>query len=385
MSLPAACPPPSFAPLTCPPLTPAQLASRCACQYTWPQIAECETDDPTGIQLTCESPPPPFSPPSPPSPPPSPTPPSTAWSLAQCVGQLSTTGFGSGSDSLHLIRNLGAGTQSPCCGHHWESAHARISDHAAGAFELRLLGVGSGTDANGRRSRRSARVYLGNECEEGRYDPAHYARVFLLGKTLAYTVDLSAASCGCNAALYLVNLAQSTSPGWCRGDYYCDANSQWVCGNACAEIDVMEANLHAWHTVLHTAWDGSGRAVGLGGGASGLSSSQYGPGTQRTINTRSPFRVHAYFHSDAARHAFRHLEVILVQGGRSVSFSVGGYQLEAMGAALRAGMSVVGSYWSSSSMAWLSGGVCTENQAACGEAVQYSRFTVCDGRSTACS
>ena len=106
-------------------------------------------------------------------------------------------------------------------------------------------------------------------CAEGDYTRTRYASVPLLGRTLSLTVDISSAECGCNAAWYLVSMAQNTaSPGMCDGDFYCDASN--VCGVRCAEIDLMEANKHAFHAVLHTAADGNGVGNGLGGGWAGL-------------------------------------------------------------------------------------------------------------------
>ena len=74
-------------------------------------------------------------------------------------------------------------------------------------------------------ARQSGRAYLSSSCgPPGSYDHSSYAKFNLLGKRFSYTVDLSAADCGCNAALYLVSMAQNDQPSLCD-DYYCDANS----------------------------------------------------------------------------------------------------------------------------------------------------------------
>ena len=62
-------------------------------------------------------------------------------------------------------------------------------------------------------------MYVADSCSEGNYDDTVYSSVKLLGRTLSLTVDLSAAECGCNAAWYLVNMAQNAQPGICDGDH----------------------------------------------------------------------------------------------------------------------------------------------------------------------
>ena len=39
-----------------------------------------------------------------------------------------------------------------------------------------------------------------------------------------------------------------------------------VCGVNCDEMDLVEANKYAFHAAAHTAFDGSGRTNGWGGG-----------------------------------------------------------------------------------------------------------------------
>eukprot|EP00972_Heterocapsa_arctica_P026813 3945574-Heterocapsa_arctica.AAC.1 len=56
------------------------------------------------------------------------------------------------------------------------------------------------------------RTYFANECTAGYYDNKQYLALKLLGKTLRYMTDISAAGCGCNAAIYLTAMAQNTKP-----------------------------------------------------------------------------------------------------------------------------------------------------------------------------
>lgn len=99
------------------------------------------------------------------------------------------------------------------------------------------------------------RLYLGTSCDVNGDKPwDNLLNVKPLGKILSYTVDLSSAGCNCNAALYLVSMAQQrafkSKKATCKGDpTYCDANS--VCGSKCSEIDLMEANNHAFVSTLH--------------------------------------------------------------------------------------------------------------------------------------
>ena len=63
-----------------------------------------------------------------------------------------------------------------------------------------------------------------------------------------------------NAALYLVSMPQATNASACF-DKYCDAND--VCGERCAEIDLMEANAAAWVSTVHVPDDGNGEGFGM--------------------------------------------------------------------------------------------------------------------------
>lgn len=149
------------------------------------------------------------------------------YSQAQCIGDLEVAGLS--SPTVALVRNMGGGT-SQCCSHYPIAAPARVHERS---LELPLLARRS----RNLPSRNSARVYVADECLEGQFRRTRYAALPLLGNTISITVDLSAASCGCNSAWYLASLAQNHEPGVCGGDYYCDANN--VCNVRCSEIDMV--------------------------------------------------------------------------------------------------------------------------------------------------
>ena len=55
------------------------------------------------------------------------------------------------------------------------------------------------------------------------WDAVQYEKLFLLGRSLSFTVDLSEVGCGCNAAVYLV---QMTKPSR-TGSTYCDIQGRF--------------------------------------------------------------------------------------------------------------------------------------------------------------
>ena len=241
-------------------------------------------------------------------------------------------------------------------------------------------------------SRDGGRAYFGKSCTEGEYHETDYVAWQLLDKSLSYTVDLSTAGCGCNAALYLVSMAQNSDKSTCD-DYYCDANS--VCGVMCAEIDIQEANTKAWHSTAHVAADPGGAVVGYGGGGDEWSgprdftSKEYGP-TGSTINSQQPFDVRVSFPTDDSG-TLSAIDFELSQEGRTLPFSITGYDWEGasgfkeLTAALSAGMTPVVSYWCSDDMLWMDGvgndglGPCsTDEPAKCGSNVTFSNIVFAD-------
>ena len=131
-----------------------------------------------------------------------------------------------------------------------EARHAREErqkqerNRHSDAWSYEISGAGS-AEINGVYSRQKdgarrngARVYLAKDqgasaaCTS--HDEVEYSAWELLGRELSFTIDLSAAECGCNAAVYLVSMHANVEPGSCGGDFYCDDSS--VCGVHCAEM-----------------------------------------------------------------------------------------------------------------------------------------------------
>lgn len=145
--------------------------------------------------------------------------------------------------------------------------------------------------------RSDARAYLVPNIYARDWWGGSFKTFHLKGQTISFTVDLSNVGCGCIACLYFVPLRK---PG--PGSNYCDGQT-----GGCIEIDIMEANMMAFHTSLHTeegsAFDGScngnGCAANLGRypyTVSGLRTKDlYGPGAK--IDSKKPFQVSASWDS----------------------------------------------------------------------------------------
>lgn len=214
--------------------------------------------------------------------------------------------------------------------------------------------------------RMSGRTYFAEPggCQEGPYDQTKYLALNLLGKTLRYTTDVSGSHCGCNAALYLVSMRQNAEESGCH-DHYCDAMA--VCGVNCAEIDIQEANMHAWLSTLHLHDDGLGSSGGLGGDLKhpvlrDFTNAEYGPGG-RCVDTFFPFEVAASFPVNESG-ILQAMEVNLGQIGKPCNVSLrvehywpasGRKSFPELTSAMRAGMTPVISLWSSEDMAWFDG------------------------------
>lgn len=231
------------------------------------------------------------------------------------------------------------------------------------------------------------RTYFGNSCIDGHYHNDAYAAFRLLGKKLRYSTDLSGAGCGCNAALYLTSMPQNTEKTKCL-DHYCDANN--ICGAACAEIDIQEANRHAYYATLHGKKDGQGAGFGYGAWRRDWDPERYGPGAS-CINTDKAFDVEVFFPTDSAGR-LSGMTVTLRQAGSACELSAGMDKytltnstqdgLQEMNDALAAGMTPIISYWGQGEdILWMDGrgdgkGPCLEDRGQCSETVKFFNFSI---------
>lgn len=116
-------------------------------------------------------------------------------------------------------------------------------------------------------------------------------------------------------------MGANADPTVCK-DRYCDANS--VCGVACVEIDLMEANRNAFVATVHTADDSSGESFGMGHYVKHEHRFIPGPGTACAYGPRDSCTINTH-HRFTARYAFApegtafSVAVSLEQEGRRVT------------------------------------------------------------------
>jgi hypothetical protein len=183
----------------------------------------------------------------------------------------------------------------------------------------------------------------------------------LTGQTIRFTVDLSQTDCSCNAALYLVEMKSTAVPG-----DYCDA--QGAPGEACVEIDLLEANTKAFQATPHS---GDASTYGKWGCAWNVKSAQgYGIGGSK-IDTSKPYTVDFSF-TKSSSGTLNGMRVKLSQSGKSglsttitdstCSWMTSNY-ISALQSAIKGGRLVlVMSYWSGN-MDWLDG--CSSGGSTC--------------------
>ena len=235
------------------------------------------------------------------------------------------------------------------------------------------------------------RAYFADKCKAGHFSNKDYLALNLLGKTMSFSTDISGAGCGCNAAFYMTNMHQNTEVSECH-DYYCDANN--VCGESCAEIDIMEGNMFSFHSTLHSAHDHDGKAAGYGGGSDSSYAGWNGPRTwteeeygpdARCIDTRQPFLVSVSFPTNAQGN-LEAMEIVLTQPGKDCPLAATITKYEgnaAMTSALTQGMTPIVSYWSDKGMLWLDGkgkdqkGACqVDHPNQCADSVKFYDFAI---------
>jgi len=181
-----------------------------------------------------------------------------------------------------------------------------------------------------------------------------YFRPNLLGGSVEYDVDLSHHECGCIAAFYLVSMPGKHEDGslWMETDGwgYCDANK--VNGNWCPEFDIMEANKWAWATTPHKCDAPNSKGFYYNCDAGGtcqqnttaaLAWSDYGPGTNYTINTLKPFHVKIQF--DSVNNQFSSFTTTFTQDGKTKSMKGDCSYLNYMSSDIANGMGFVVSNW----------------------------------------
>eukprot|EP00056_Hartaetosiga_gracilis_P015884 m.242481 g.242481 ORF g.242481 m.242481 type:complete len:307 (+) comp34102_c0_seq1:18-938(+) len=205
----------------------------------------------------------------------------------------------------------------------------------------------------------------------------------LVGKTLNVTVDLNGASCGCNAAMYLVSMP-SSKPG-ANSDWYCDANN--VGGNSCPEIDLIEANEHALFTTMHHCdkpYSSSTCAHGGYGARFGHGKSDLGNSSSFSIDTRRPFIFSTSFYNTQTKDNSNNSNnteeklscaVSLYQDGSLRTQQVID-KVSNIADPLSTGMVMVFSFWGSSSMGWLDSPPCTNDTPHCPTFMSFSDMSV---------
>jgi len=198
---------------------------------------------------------------------------------------------------------------------------------------------GDGVDAYGSHvtlRHHSGVSLMSSECSDT-WRPDGFKQLQLLGRTFSFTVDLSRVGCACNVALYLIkapakDVSGNFSAGSCPwSPYYCDANK--VCGSFCPEVDIMEANTHAFQSTPHrcdapneAGHYGSCDGNGCWQNTKDMGPNFYGPGPSFRIDTTRPFHVVTTFHGSSqegeaamrAPSSFTGTKTVLQQEGREV-------------------------------------------------------------------
>jgi len=226
------------------------------------------------------------------------------------------------------------------------------------------------------------------------WNTVEYEKFFLFDHALSFTIDLSSVGCGCNAAVYLVQMTTPTT----TGSNYCDiqgrfdeAQGRFVKADAvyksegidaaCFEIDLLEGNKKAIQATLHTAQgkgaDGRCNQDGCHGNWGRDSPTMYGALSESEFDSLLPFRVTArfprqpvnWYTPDGARVEVEVTQASKHHGTKTYSLldpdvagnfkepqSIPGGDRERTYAALQGGLVLVLSLWSDDNLDWLDGG-----------------------------
>lgn len=240
-----------------------------------------------------------------------------------------------------------------------------------GLSEAVLAGEGGSIEGGQLTIKHGAGFSLFSDFHE-RWDPKRIAQIKLLGKAISFTVDLSHVGCACNLALYLISAPArdwngKLNAGSNRGGqppYYCDANE--VGGQWCPEVDIMEANSHAFQATPHkcdAAVNGHYNSCDRGGCSENTRDQPdaYGPGSAFTIDTRHPFEVRTEF--PVASDVLTGMRTILHQFGREVMLKHSSCEsdyFDQLSDAMAAGMSLRITYWGdrADTMSWMDSPPC---------------------------
>ena len=183
-----------------------------------------------------------------------------------------------------------------------------------------------------------------------------YEHLFLLGKTVRFTVDVSGGvGCGCNAALYLVAMEEPDG----SGSQYCD-----ILGGSprpCVEIDLFEGNTKALATTLHTDTGFESDTCNEWGcqtilGGKSEANCKFGSGSLN-IDSSRPFELAARFELDGE------MTVDVGQDGvwrrtwdRDLAMVPAGVFQKLKRTLASTGVVLVMSQWAAEDMSWLDGG-----------------------------
>lgn len=303
------------------------------------------------------------------------------WLLAKLLGLLlATAGSSESSHTLEVAEGeLGnVGSASSECDPGMEEKVLKIHGLKKKQY---LAGVGISPRGDKLTLKHNSGTSLTHACKN-HYGPWDLTQLRLIQGYVSFDVDLSNVGCACNLAFYLVSAPARDVDGipiagnntYAPGNYYCDANK--VGGQWCPEVDIMEANNHAFQATPHKCdapvgdrhYDHCDRA----GCAQNTKyqAKSYGPGSSFKIDTRKPFNVRTEFHGEGS--TLTGMTTILKQEGRTVVLDHSNCDadyLAALSMPMAAGMSLRITYWGdkAKTMSWMDSPPCGKKQECKGD------------------